>query len=61
MLKDKIFEQINEHNRMAASYLKLGRQQMAQEVLTWAIANARALSGAPVESLLALCNKEIPK
>ena len=58
-LGKEIFDQAAEMNRMAASYLKLGRQQVARDVAAWAVQNAEALKGAPVESLLALCNKEL--
>ena len=54
-----LFEQmalINDGQRIAA---KLGRQQMARDVVGWIHANAHLLGGAPIESLLALCNKEL--
>ena len=58
-LGKQIFDQAAETNRMAASYLKLVRQQVARDVAAWAARNAEHIKGAQVESLLAICNKEL--
>lgn len=58
-LAKMIFDQANligEGQRIAG---QLGRAQMALEVLAWAHRHAHLIAGAPVESLLALCNREL--
>lgn len=47
------------HAEAQTTAVKIGRQQMARDVMTWAREHAAALQGAPVESLLALCNREL--
>lgn len=37
---------------------KLGRAEVAQEVVAWVHRHAHQLGGVPVETLLALCNRE---
>lgn len=39
--------------------LKIGRQQMARDVMGWVSQNAAHLGGAKVEGLIALCNREL--
>lgn len=55
----QLFEQARLANDMAALHGKIGRQQMAREVLAWVKANASALSASNIEGLLALCNKDL--
>ena len=47
---------INESQRIA---MRLGRQQVARDVAAWAARNAEHIKDAQVESLLAICNKEL--
>lgn len=49
---------VNESQRIA---LMMGRQQMARDVVGWIHANAHLLGGVPIETLLALCNKELKR
>lgn len=58
-LAKQLFDQATETNRLAASYLKLGRQQFARDVVAWIQAQGTHRFGdVPIGQLIELCAKE---
>ena len=58
-LAREIFDQLQHTNAMAASYLKLGRQQMARDVVAWIQkTGVHTFGTVPIGELIALCSKE---
>ena len=54
-----IFEQAALTAEAQRISLKMGRSQMASEVLAWIRQNTEGLGGTDIDSLLALCEKEL--
>lgn len=58
-LGKQLFDQMQATNEMAASYLTLGRQQFAREVIAWIQRTGTHRFGdLPIGELIALCAKE---
>lgn len=58
-LAKQLFDQANATNEMATSYLKLGRQQMARDVVAWIQkTGVHTFGTVPIGELVALCSKE---
>lgn len=56
-LGDFLFDQMASITQTQAIASKIGRQQMANEVLCWAA--KFAIKGEPLAALIALCNREL--